>query len=307
MAGSVYCVVLGLIKVALLLSYLNIFFEPRFRLFAYITMAGITISTIVIFFLSIFLCSPIDSFWNRDIKGKCISPRDVSYANSASAIVQDLILLILPLVYIRNLHVNRWRKVAVGFMFATGTLGCVATMVRLHSLTLYNISFDPAWDYAPVVALTELELATACICVSLPAVRILVNRYLPTSLKKLISRVTNSSDRSGKSDGTGPHAKLPVISPQTPSRSDWYMPRDRSWMTIGDQKESDLERNTVELLPVPKPTAKRNSHPSQFDGVANSPQSIMSSIGCLSDRSYSEEFVRTSNATEPNSTRTEPS
>ncbi|USP75528.1 hypothetical protein yc1106_02802 [Curvularia clavata] len=310
MAGAVYGVVLGLIKVVLLLSYLNIFFDRRFRLLAYITMAAIVISTTTIFFLSVFLCSPIESFWNRDIKGKCISPRNVSYANSASAIVQDIILLVLPLVYIRNLQVNRWRKIAVGFMFAAGTFGCIATIVRMHTLTLYNISFDPTWDYAPVATWTGLELAAGCVCASLPAIRILASRCLPTSFKAFISRVTNSSNRSGRSNGTGRHAKLPVFTPPTQSQHEWYKPRGRSWMSINDQKDNDLEHNTMELLPVPKPTAQRNSsHSSQFDEGDRSVVTVMSlsSIGCLSDRSYSEEFIRTSDPTAPISTRDEPS
>lgn len=310
LAGAVYAIVLGLVKVTLLLSYMNIFFEPRFRLISYITMAGIVVSTLIIFFLSLFLCSPIESFWNRDIKGKCISPRNVSYANSVSAIVQDLILLILPLVYIRNLQVKRWRKIAVGFMFAAGTFGCITTMVRMHTLTLYNISFDPSWDYAPVAIWTELELVAGCVCVSLPAIRVLASRYLPAGVKELFSRVTGSSNKSGWSKASGTRAKVTVRTPSTPSQHDWYKPRDRrTWQSIGDQKDNDPEPNTVELLPMPETAIHRDSHNSQHNGADNSavPAMSLSSIGCLSDRSYSEEFIRTSNPTEPISTRNRPS
>ena len=83
----------------------------------------------------------------------------IAYVNSASAIVQDVILLILPLVFIRKLQMKRYRKVAVVFMFAIGTFGCIATIVRLHTLTKFNISVDPTWDYVPVTIWTELELA----------------------------------------------------------------------------------------------------------------------------------------------------
>ncbi|EUC43356.1 hypothetical protein COCMIDRAFT_38676 [Bipolaris oryzae ATCC 44560] len=305
-AAAVYGVVLGLIKVALLLSYLNIFIDARFRLLAYMTMVFISTSTIIIFFLSVFLCSPIESFWNRNIKGKCISPRNVSYANSASAIVQDLILLALPLIYIRNLRVNRWRKYAVGFMFATGTFGCIATMIRMHTLTRYNISFDPTWDYAPLVAWTELELAAGCVCVSLPAIRLLVTRLLPNCFKGFLSRVANSTDKSGKSTSTDPQLQAPPPSHQSPSQQEWYRPLGRSWMSIGDHKD-DVELSTVDLLPIPKAEIKRDSNFPQSGNGDRSDLSAIVSIGCISDRSYSEEFIRTGNGMEGVSTRSGPS
>jgi hypothetical protein len=80
------------------------------------------VNSLVIFFIAIFACNPVSSFWNRDIKGQCIDIQAAAYANSASALLQDVVLLILPLVFISNLQMKRYRKVAVGFMFCIGTL-----------------------------------------------------------------------------------------------------------------------------------------------------------------------------------------
>jgi hypothetical protein len=104
------------------LFYLEIFKTRKFQITAYIFLGFMLANTFAIFCVAIFACNPVPSFWNRDIKGTCIDIQAGAYANSASAIIQDVILLILPLVFISNLQMQRSRKIAVGFMFCIGTL-----------------------------------------------------------------------------------------------------------------------------------------------------------------------------------------
>lgn len=46
----------------------------------------------------------------------------LGYVNSVSAIIQDVILLVLPMFFVKNLHMKRHRKIAVAIMFAIGSL-----------------------------------------------------------------------------------------------------------------------------------------------------------------------------------------
>lgn len=119
---STYVIVLGLIKISLLMFYLQIFPSRRFRIGCYITLAYIIISTIVIYLATIFACLPIKAFWDRDVKGKCLDINALAYANSGSAIAQDIIILALPLSVIRGLKMKRYKKIAVGLMFSVGAL-----------------------------------------------------------------------------------------------------------------------------------------------------------------------------------------
>lgn len=230
-------IVLGLIKVSLVLFYLEIFHTTSFRITAYVVLTAIIINSTIIFFLTVFICDPVESFWNRDIKGKCLDLQAIAYANSASAIAQDIILLVLPLFFIRKLQMKRYRKAAVGFMFAIGTFGCVATIIRLHTLTKFKISMDPTWDYVPVTIWTELELAAGFVCVSLPSIRILVVKLLPESVKEFLSYVTHPSKQS-KQSNSDPKQGLPVA---RPSQKEWRKPSGWSWISLGaDQSESQL-------------------------------------------------------------------
>lgn len=102
--------------------YLQVFHDRRFRIVCWIVLGYIILSSVIIQFLTIFSCNPIHSFWDRDIKGTCLDIGAIGFANSANAILQDLIILVMPMPSLYKLQMKKWRKIAVGFMFAVGAL-----------------------------------------------------------------------------------------------------------------------------------------------------------------------------------------
>ncbi|KAF1994515.1 hypothetical protein P154DRAFT_585650 [Amniculicola lignicola CBS 123094] len=202
-AWTSYVAVLGLLKVALLLFYLQIFPSRGFSITAYVIMSLVIASSSTIFFLTIFACNPVKAFWDRDIKGKCMDINLIAYANSVNAIVQDVVILILPLPWVFKLNMQRWRKIAVTFMFSVGIFGTITTILRLRSLLIFHISVNPTWDYVPVTVWTELELGCIFVCLCLPSVRILLVRILPAGmLASLKSRTRSRSSRKSDKDKT---------------------------------------------------------------------------------------------------------
>lgn len=122
-AWITYTFVLGLTKISLTLLYNEVFSSPGARLGSFMLLGWIAVNTLILVFLTIFNCSPVNAFWDRDIKhAKCFDINAIAYANSASAIAQDAALLIFPLACIRTLNMTTWRKIMLGFMFAIGTL-----------------------------------------------------------------------------------------------------------------------------------------------------------------------------------------
>jgi len=211
-----------MIKISIVLFYLEIFRSRSFRITAYIIIPYIAINSIIVFLVSILSCRPFEFFWNRDIPGgKCLDYQATSFAISGSAIAQDFILLVLPLVFIRGLTMRRWKKVAVGFMFSVGTFGCIATLIRLRTLMHFSrVTLDPTWDYVPVTIWTELELAASFVCVSLPSIRLLIVRLVPARVKKWMSlRLSRNSARK--------HTPPSPVSP--PERK-----KPRSWINISE-------------------------------------------------------------------------
>ncbi|KAJ4410796.1 hypothetical protein N0V91_001724 [Didymella pomorum] len=250
---NLYVITLGLVKISLVVFYLQVFEDRRFRIVCWAVIGFITLSTIIIQFLTIFACTPIQSFWDRDIKGKCLDVGAIGFANSALAITQDLIILIMPMPGLWGLQMKRWRKIAVAFMFAVGAFGCITTIIRLRSLAGFKISLDPTWDYTNVVIWTGAELAAGIVCASLPAVRQLLVMVLPSRFQTFLTNRSRSRSIPGPDRGRTPtsqrHRKgrslFPIPSVSEPGKSTFGVTTDistSSWAKSQAETVGDIER-----------------------------------------------------------------
>lgn len=50
--------------------YLDVFPTRSFKIAGWIVFWYISINTLIIFLLTVFACTPVSAFWNRDLKGK---------------------------------------------------------------------------------------------------------------------------------------------------------------------------------------------------------------------------------------------
>ncbi|KAK2048610.1 CFEM domain-containing protein [Colletotrichum somersetense] len=179
-AEIVYVFVLLLSKLSLVVFYLRIFVIQPFRIAAYSLIGFLLVGQIVIGFLTIFSCHPIELFWNRDIHtGGCLDVNQLAYANSALAIIQDLIILALPIAMLPGLQMDLNKKISVAMVFLLGSVGFISTIIRLQVLAVFGNSIDPTWDYAPVVWWTTVELGVVIVCACAPMIRNLIERAFP--------------------------------------------------------------------------------------------------------------------------------
>ncbi|KZL82968.1 cfem domain-containing protein [Colletotrichum incanum] len=179
-AEIVYVFVLLFAKLSLVVFYLRIFTVPKFRIAAYSLIGFLVVGQVVIGFLTIFSCHPIELFWNRDIHtGGCLDVNQLAYANSALAIIQDLVILALPIAMLPGLQMNRNKKISVAMVFLLGSVGFISTIIRLQVLAVFGNSIDPTWDYAPVVWWTTVELGVVIVCSCAPMIRNLVDKVFP--------------------------------------------------------------------------------------------------------------------------------
>ncbi|CAN8097802.1 unnamed protein product [Discula destructiva] len=173
-----YVAALALTKVSLVCMYIRIFRTyPPFKLACYGALAFIILPSTVIILVTILSCQPVPYFWNRDIpNGKCVDVAALAYANSAFAVAQDALLIVLPIGMLYTLNMSLRKKALIGLMFAVGGLGLVATIIRLRTLNVFGDLADPSWDYVPVVYWTTIEQAAGIIASCMPAVRKLAER-----------------------------------------------------------------------------------------------------------------------------------
>lgn len=162
---------------------MRIFPNRPFRIAVYATIAFVSISTIVIIFLQIFQCMPIDYNW-LGWKGTygdhwCLNVNTLTFTAATFSIVQDIIILVLPIPLVLKLNAS-WRKRAeIILMFSLGAFILMTSAIRLRYLVMFAKSLNPTWDYTDTIIWTALEVDVSVIVVSLPAIRVILAKNIP--------------------------------------------------------------------------------------------------------------------------------
>lgn len=116
----VYNLALTMIKVSILVQYIRIFPTRHFRCACYAMLCIVVACGTWGVFGNVFLCNPINSFWDTTIQGKCMQMSVVWFSTAGLNIGQDLIILFLPVRVIRSLQISRSQKKGLITMFALG-------------------------------------------------------------------------------------------------------------------------------------------------------------------------------------------
>jgi hypothetical protein len=229
-------------------------------------------------FLQIFQCIPIAYIWEGwqkpDYVGYCLNLNHLTFISTGFSIVQDLVILILPLPSLFQLKINIRDKIGLVFMFSLGLFATAISCLR----TLYIIEFDrsntnPTWEYVDLIIWTGLEVAVAVIVACLPAIWVFLKRSVPC---------LSGSDRSGYI--------------KTPSRTDVDSIGTRRPITKGDirhlvmlhdNRDREEDGARAELAPPPSaahvnysprhsPLRRYGSSPTLGSGILamNRPKSI---------------------------------
>ena len=114
-------------KVTVLLQLLEIF-VPRqtssqarwYSLWTLIGLNAVFFTTLM--FLEIFQCRPRKKIWNPMMAGTCININQTFVATGVINVVDDWVILILPLVWTWKLQLRTKQKIGVSLIFATGFL-----------------------------------------------------------------------------------------------------------------------------------------------------------------------------------------
>jgi hypothetical protein len=135
-----YCASATFIKLAILFQYLRLFAETatttssaQYRLARRITFLLITLSSlwgIAFFVLAVFPCNPIAKDWNTSLPGTCIgwgskNPNHffaMFAGHSASNMVLDLLVLLLPLPFLGILRIGGKSKAGLITLFSLGIM-----------------------------------------------------------------------------------------------------------------------------------------------------------------------------------------
>ena len=114
-----------LVKAAVLLQLSDIFVAKKRNARWWIITCLIAANAIfftILLFLEIFECVPRTKIWTPTVPGRCINIEETFVATGAINVLDDFLILGLPMIWIWQLHTPTRRKMGIAAVFAAGLL-----------------------------------------------------------------------------------------------------------------------------------------------------------------------------------------
>ncbi|KAI9640389.1 hypothetical protein NHQ30_011134 [Ciborinia camelliae] len=169
---------MGISKCALgvfLLRIVNKIWHTLLLYFWIATMMGLSILLAIAVFAQ---CTPVQSIWDSRIKGTCTMSLTViaKFMCSWSA-AMDFFLASFPWVVIWDLNMKKKEKITICLSLSLGVIAGICGIARTTTLDNLSQTDDYLYAVSDSVMWTMSELAITIICVSIPALRPLYNRF----------------------------------------------------------------------------------------------------------------------------------
>jgi hypothetical protein len=162
----------GMIKLSILFLYRRIF--PTLRITIIVSIVLIVLISIAFLFVAIFQCKPTAGLWITGNAGhtSCVSLLVFWCDVAVVFLITNIWIVVLPVKPILGLHLAfRKRMVILGLLCSTGILACTAAAIRLAFVIHLYKGHDPSWDIVPIYLCSVVEVSTALIASSIPALR----------------------------------------------------------------------------------------------------------------------------------------
>ncbi|KAF2227082.1 hypothetical protein BDZ85DRAFT_58308 [Elsinoe ampelina] len=166
-------------KFSLLFQYRRIFVTPRFQIAVKVMIGILVVYGLWTFFGCIFICWPIESFWNLKGTGKCMATWPIFIGNTVMNIITDFMVILSPMPVLTNLHLPKRQKIALMAVFAVGGFVIIVSILRLAQFIKSNGATDFSWENIILGIWSITECTVGIICSSVPALKPLIVRLFP--------------------------------------------------------------------------------------------------------------------------------
>lgn len=114
-------------------------------------------------------CWPVQYFWIKHIQGDCMPGQNTFFITIGSlSLVQDVLILLLPLPVVWRLHAPLRQKIEITLLFSVGCIVCIFSVFRLVALRSFqteNLTVNSAFTL--LWTILELDVAIICGCLLL--------------------------------------------------------------------------------------------------------------------------------------------
>ncbi|KAK0725554.1 hypothetical protein B0H67DRAFT_659165 [Lasiosphaeris hirsuta] len=195
-----YCAALLAVKLTFLFQYYRVLAVQQMRivyLVAIVVVGGWALSQLLV---GIFICHPIQGFWDSTLGATCIPNIPQWYINAAGNIITDIAVFVLPLPAIWKLQLGKQQKILLLCIFSLGFFTVMISMIRIRYLKLFE---DFPWENVDSSLWSIGELCSALTCACLPTLRPFLARHFPSLGTIVGASSSGSTSKSGKNSKSG--------------------------------------------------------------------------------------------------------
>ncbi|PYI02483.1 hypothetical protein BO78DRAFT_472604 [Aspergillus sclerotiicarbonarius CBS 121057] len=180
-AEDIFVVGIWLVKTSILLFYLRLSPEKRFRQMTYAIMAFVAIYNIISLLVFTLGCLPVQAMWDVTLMptAKCVQQLSFVYANAAFNLFSDLITLALPIKLCWSLQTTIKQRILLMLVLMMGSFACVIAIVRIVTMMPFVDDMDLTWYKVTLAKWAMVEINVGIICSCLPVMRPLLLRIFP--------------------------------------------------------------------------------------------------------------------------------
>ncbi|PVI00861.1 hypothetical protein DM02DRAFT_728327 [Periconia macrospinosa] len=243
-----------LTKLSILTLFLRFIKLRGLRITVYVIMAIVVVYSLVTSFEWIYACRPLHKYWDFTVPGSCIDWEKIAVFNGSMNSVTDIIILILPALFLRKLKLPKKQKIGVGILLMAGGFILVVSIIRLkQSLDIVH-TMDITWEGVPVGIWWAVEAHIAVVCASISAGKPFLRRFMPAvigssfrtktvSTKLHTMRSTDRERLSSRGTGEGPQNNIFMediiieLGKEPPVREEYSS--DRELIIMGSRETGD--------------------------------------------------------------------
>ncbi|KIW05906.1 uncharacterized protein PV09_03100 [Verruconis gallopava] len=171
-----------------------------FRMALHATVAFNIVTNLLFLLFEIFLCKPIQFYWELTgpVGAYCKPEGPIAVTFSVFKCLLDFVITTLPMPLVLRTQMRRRQRLIVAGLFGLGYVVSGAGMARIYYMyKIFLGDADMSWWQYPVFVTCQIEACLAIVCACAPIIRPLFPRWLEGSISRLKYWVP-SRDRSAK-------------------------------------------------------------------------------------------------------------
>ncbi|XPS67844.1 hypothetical protein M3J09_000138 [Ascochyta lentis] len=164
-----YDLALVTVKLGILAFYWRVFVHSIFRKIVLATAAFVIAWGIGITITLFLVCRPLNTYWDPDVKGTCLTIVTFTYFTNISNLISDIWIFLMPVPMIWHLQLQTKKKLLLSLIFFVGLATCVVSSLRL-TVVLGHGNPNFTWYYVPLGAYSVFEPLGGILCTNLPII-----------------------------------------------------------------------------------------------------------------------------------------